>query len=458
MPYSRTIAVDLARLLDDSVAPIYLLDDQRRIVFCNAACARWTRTKPQDLVGQQCIYHTPAENSDSSGVAAGLCPPPKVFSGQPQVALVRCLAKDGRAVYRRGHFLPLGDGQDESAEVIAILEAQDCSADDPSMASETDAQLHDQVRRFRMERAGSFRPDSLIGTSPAIVRARAQIELARSVGASVLILGPGGSGKDHVAKAIHYGRSDLGDLVPLACAVLEANLLRSTLRALALKSEVTAKETLGTLLLSDVDCMPEEAQADLFDLLRAGSLKMRVVATAARPLAAPASEGKFSRELACALSTITIELPPLAERVEDLPLLAQAFLEQVNAGATKQVGGFSPEALDRLAAYAWPDNVDELADIVRQSHERAQGGEVAARDLPNQIHWAADAASHPPRHDETIVLEEFLARVEKELITRAMRRAKGNKSKAAKLLGLTRPRLYRRLVQLGMEQPADGGE
>ena len=84
MPYSRTIAVDLAKLLDDSVAPIYVLDDQRRIVFCNAACARWTRTKAQDLIGQQCVYHTPAEDSEPAGVAAGLCPPPKVFSGQPQ--------------------------------------------------------------------------------------------------------------------------------------------------------------------------------------------------------------------------------------------------------------------------------------------------------------------------------------------------------------------------------------
>jgi DNA-binding NtrC family response regulator len=458
MPYSRTIAIDLAKLLDDSVAPIYVLDDQRRIVFCNTACARWTRTKAQDLIGQQCVYHSPIDHSQSASIAAGLCPPPKVFSGQPQVAVVRSTGKDGRLVYRRGHFLPLGDGQDESAEVIAILAAQDCSAVDPAPATESDALLHDQVHRFRMQLAGRFRPDSLIGNNPAIGRARTQIELARSVATSVLILGPGGSGKEHVAKAIHYGRSEFGDLVPLACAVLEANLLRSTLRALALKSEVTAKETLGTLLLGDVDCMPLEVQADLYELLRANSLKMRVLATAARPLTTPISEGKFSLELACMLNTITIELPPLAERIEDLPLLAQAFLEEVNAGATKQVGGFSPEALDRLAAYAWPGNVDELAEIVRQSHERAQAGEVAARDLPDQIQWAADAASYPPRKDETIVLEEFLARVEKELITRAMRRAKGNKSKAAKLLGLTRPRLYRRLIQLGLEQAAESGE
>ncbi len=455
MSNSRTIAIDLAKLLDDCFAPIYVLDEERRIVFCNAACARWTRTKPHDLIGQQCVYCAADENSGTAGVAAGLCPPPKVFSGQVQVAVVRCAAKDGSSVYRRGHFLPLSDGQDESAEVIAILESQDCSDDNLSASADNDAQLHEQVHRFRLQMAGRFRPNSLIGDSPAIVRARAQIELARSVGASVMVLGPGGSGKDHAAKAIHYGRNELGDLVPLACAVLETNLLRSTLRALALKSEVTEKETLGTLLLGDVDCMPPEAQADLLELLRANLLKMRVIATAAGPLTTLVSEGKFSRELACTLSTITIELPPLGEHIEDLPLLAQALLEECNAGAIKQVGGFSPEALDRLAAYSWPGNVDELAAIVRQSHEQALAGEVAVRDLPNQIQWAADAASYPPPTDETIVLEDFLSRLEKELIARAMRRAKGNKSKAAKLLGLTRPRLYRRLVQLGMEKPAD---
>jgi DNA-binding NtrC family response regulator len=117
------------------------------------------------------------------------------------------------------------------------------------------------------------------------------------------------------------------------------------------------------------------------------------------------------------------------------------------------MSGFAAEALDLLTTYAWPGNVDELVAVVRESHERATAGEITAPDLPKKIHWSLDAANHPARSDESIVLVEFMGRVEKELIARAMRRAKGNKSKAAKLLGLTRPRLYRRLVQLGLEQP-----
>jgi DNA-binding NtrC family response regulator len=297
----------------------------------------------------------------------------------------------------------------------------------------------------------------LLGNSPAIQRARAQIELAAASNAAVIITGPAGAGKDHVARAIHYQRKAPGTLVPLSCAVLETNLLRSTLRAAWSKSH-NLHETSSTLMLDDIDAMPPEAQSDLVELMASEPSRVRVISTSACGLAEVVSRGQFSPRLACLLSTIAIELPPLAQRLEDLPVLAQAMLEEHNARGGKQVGGFSPEALDQLAAYSWPGNLDELSAIVRQAHERSSGGQVTERDLPDAIRWAAHAATHPPRPDEAIDLETFLARVEKELLARALRRARGNKSKAAKLLGLTRPRLYRRLVALGLEQPDDKQE
>jgi DNA-binding NtrC family response regulator len=458
MARSRMIAGDLARLWDDSITPIYVLDDDRRIVFCNAACARWAGTKVGELLGQQSAYHTPAVASQAAGAAAGLCPPPQVFSGRPQTAVVGCATPDGRLVYRRGHFFPLDDGQNDSAPVLAILEQHDCdcpareTADAIGDTDRRDLELHEQVRRFRHAAAGRYRTDSLIGGSPAIARAREQIELAAGASAHVLIVGPSGAGKEHAAKAIHYAQRAPGSLAPLACAVLEPNAIRATLRSLSLRN-AESKQPTGTLLLSDVDRLAAEAQSELAEMLASHALHMRVIATASQPLALRVAAGDFSRQLAYALSTITIELPPLVERLEDLPLLAQAFLEEANATSLKQLGRFTPEALDRLAAYPWPGNVDELAAMVREAHARAQAIEVDTPDLPQRIALAADAASHPPRREEAIELEEFLARVEKELIVRALRRAKGNKSKAAKLLGLSRPRLYRRLIQLGLEQP-----
>ncbi len=142
---------------------------------------------------------------------------------------------------------------------------------------------------------------------------------------------------------------------------------------------------------------------------------------------------------------------PLVERLEDLPLAAQWFVEQVNARTARQISGFSPESLDRLAGYHWPGDLDELEGLVADVHARCEGDEILPRDLPPRVAWAADAMARPGKLEETIVLEEFLAKIERELIERALAQARGNKTKAARLLGMNRPRFYRRLVQLGFE-------
>ncbi len=456
----QAIAADLVELFDDGIAPIYVLDDRRRIVFCNTACARWAGTTTAELLGQECAFHTPPETLGPAAIAAGLCPPPKVFCGQAETGLISRREPDGRWIYRRAHFFPLDDGQDESTPVLVVLDHEDrpgpdlADMDVAKSDASSDGALHEQLRRFRHQMAGRFSSESLVGTSPLIVKARTQIELAARARASVLCVGPPGVGKAHAAKAVHYAQRDPGPLVPVSCAVVETNVLRSTLRALWFKYS-TVNESSPTLILEDVDLLSPEAQSDLVSLLRADPLQVRIIATSCKPR--DELVVLLSAELVCALSTITIELPPLGERLEDLPLLAQAFLEAANAGQVKQLGGFTSEALDQLLAFPWQGNLDELAQIVREAHERARWGEIAAGDLPDRVRWASDAASYPPRVDESIDLEEFLARLEKELITRALRRAKGNKSKAAKLLGLTRPRLYRRLIQLGLEQDEGKG-
>jgi DNA-binding NtrC family response regulator len=453
MSTTRISAADLSRFLDSGAAPVYMLDEDRRIIFISTACAEWLGVSADALLGQQCSYHSPAGDTTPASLAAGLCPPPQVFSGRTQTALVSCPRPGGRTVHRRGHFLPLAAGDDEGAPVVAILECVDAAPDAPHSEASSTADLHEQVRRFRRQMAGRFSPERLIGRHPLIKRARAQIETAARSGASVLVVGLPGSGKEHAAKAIHYGQTEPGLLVPIDCAVMEANLVRSTLRTLCARR--AGRPPGSTLLLENVSSLAAEAQQELLEVLRDGTLHMRVTATTSTPLAERMAEGAFSQELACALSTLVIELPPLADRVEDLPLLVQALVEELNLGRLRQLAGFSPEAIDQLAAYPWPGNLDELTALVREMHEKSQGTEVVPRDLPRTIHWGAEAASHPQRGDDTIVLEEFLGRVEKELIARAMRRAKGNKSRAAKMLGLTRPRLYRRLVQLGLEQPED---
>ena len=125
------------------------------------------------------------------------------------------------------------------------------------------------------------------------------------------------------------------------------------------------------------------------------------MATAAEPLLDLARRGNFHAELAALLSTITIELPPLARRRDDLPLLAQLFLEERNAAGSRQIGGFSPAALDRLDAYAWPGNLDELSEVVAEAHQPRAGLRSTCKTCPSGSIWprkpppSRDAAKRP---------------------------------------------------------------
>jgi len=461
MSFTNDAAAELARFLDSGATPIYVLDEDRRIVFCNAACAAWLGVPADALLGQKCNYHTPADDAEGgelAALAAGLCPPPLAFAGKSLAANVTCRRPNGRVSQRRGQFLPLAHGEDESSPVVAILERVDCgpepSQDDGPLDGSSLSALHDAVRRYRQQQARQASADRLIGDHPKMLRARAQVQLAARGETHVTIVGQRGTGKEHAAKAIHYGQEGPGLLVPIDCALMDTNLLRSTLRTLVARR--TLRPAQSTLLVEHAERMPVEVQGDLLSVLGDASLGMRVIALCESPLDALVADGVFSASLACTLGTLVIELPPLAERIDDLSLVAQAMLEELNASHSRQIAGFSAEALDQLAAYPWPGNLDELQVLVREMHEKAAGPRIAPRDLPRTIQWGAEAASAP--REETIVLEEFLARVERELIARAMRKAKGNKSRAAKMLGLTRPRLYRRLVQLGLEPAAEKKE
>ena len=456
MARGRTRTAQLSRLFNAASQPIYVLDAEQRLVFSNQACLDWVGRTADQMQGLRCRYHSSAEVTGPEAVAAGLCPPPDALAGHEVTGTVASPADDGRLRRRRARFIPLGGRTPRTAAVVVLVDCEDLPEDAPPTEAEEDAEalrLHEQIRAFRRRAAGRGKLDRLVGESAAMRRARAQVAVAAASDASVLIVGPPGSGRQHAAAAIHYGGDPqtAGSLIPVACSVLGADLIHSTVTALATRRPSGEKAARGTLLLNDADRLPREVQGELAATLTARSFPLRRIATAAEPLADLARRGEYREDLALALSTFVIELPPLARRREDLPILAQLFVEEANARSTKQITGFTSEALDRLDAYPWPGNVDELARIVTQAHQRAEGPQITPADLPERIHLAAAAATHPRRPEETIVLDDFLGQIERELILRALSQAKGNKTKAAKLLGMTRPRLYRRLVQLGLE-------
>lgn len=456
MAISRSAAVELARLLESAGEPIYVLDDQARIVYCNRACAAWLNCDPGQLIGQTCQYHSTTDAGGAASLAAALCPPPEVLAGRPAIVKLLAPTPEGRLASRPVEFRPLHGESGEPAGVLAIVLAPaEADASQVAAAEESAHDLHRRIQRYRNELELRFHVDRLVGDSPVMQRIRAQVRLAAGSLASVLLVGPAGSGRQHVARAIHYtgtaASGAAGALVPLACSLLGAELLQTTIRALTRPKGAVAP---STLLLNDVDQLPPEAQSELAGFLLAAELPMRIVSTSREPLSAVAQRGAIRADLAAVLGTLTIELPPLRERLHDFPLIAQWMLEDANARGAKQLGGFSLEALDRMTDYAWPGDIAELGELVRQVHATADGPEISARDLPRRILLAGEAARHAPRPEEKIVLDEYLGRIERELIERALSRARGNKTKAAELLGMTRPRLYRRLVQLGLEEAA----
>jgi DNA-binding NtrC family response regulator len=461
-----SVLTSLAELLDGTARPVYAIDSQRQIVFSNAALSQWLGLEQDRIVGRFVEYHSETEEAREAargplGQLTGLCPPPQAFTSGQCEGTVSCVARDGRLVHRHAFFLPLPLAAGAvRCGALAVLAANDLSPEEVAveLSSEPTAdELHRAIRRFRRAQAGQYAVESLVGESSAMRKVRTQVAAAASSGVNVLVGGPRGSGRSHIARAIHYRTSGESGtkLVPVDCEVLTEDLFRRTLDSLRSPDEVKRP---ATLLLANLDRLPTPLQSQLLQSIREMAPAVRMVATVADTGAAPptpegeddSATGPLDPRLLDAVSTITIHVPPLRDRLEDLPILAQCFLEACNQGNPKQVGGMRPEALDMLALYEWPGELDELREVIAAAHETCTGHEVTPPDLPAVVHHAVRASSLSRRPSERIVLDDFLASIEKELIVRALAQAGGNKSEAAQLLGMTRPRLYRRLVQLGL--------
>jgi DNA-binding NtrC family response regulator len=452
---ARAFGHEFLRLLAQIAAPVYVLDEQRRVVFLNQAAATWLGVEPEQLIGRTCRYQS-GDADSLSALADALCPPPEVFQGHKACGSITKPSADGSPDTRHAEFIPLPGDADRCLGVLVIVrrdptpeESHSTSAPPPESQ-----QLHELLQKLRRESARKHQSDRLVGTSAAMARVREQIKLAAAGKSAGLIVGPSGIGKRHIAGTIHAAAapqsSQPGALVPIACGALPADQLRSTISTFLQRCRASAETLSATLLLVDVDRLPAELQSDLVRWLDSASENLWIISTASEPLDNLADRGTFNTQLAHRLSTLVIELPPLKDRREDIPLLAQQLLENLNAQGGKQLRGFAADAMDRLVLHDWAGQVDELAAIVRQAFAQAEGFEITAADLPKQLRLAAEAARHPRPKTETIDLEKFLTRVELELIERSLKQAKGNKSQAARLLGITRPRLYRRMVQLGL--------
>lgn len=340
------------------------------------------------------------------------------------------------------------------------------------------------------DRPGDGRaPQPLVGSTDAMQRVRCLIAQVAPADASVLLCGETGTGKEVVARNIHAasGRG-AGPFVAVNCGAIPAELLESELfghEKGAFTGALTSRQGRfelaagGTLFLDEIGDMPLDMQVKLLRVLqerrfeRLGSNRsmqadVRIVAATHRDLEAMIADGSFREDLYYRLNVVAIELPPLRERIGDLPLLIDELNGQLS-GRGLAPARFSAPAMHALRGYRWPGNVRELANLVERSAILVPGGEVALADLPARMQTAgqpasaADSAVAEVAMDlEALVdsaltgaaveMKDLLERIEVRLIRRALDEAQGVVAQAATLLGLRRTTLVEKLRKYGIDR------
>jgi len=293
----------------------------------------------------------------------------------------------------------------------------------------------------------------------------------------VLVRGESGTGKELVAQALHKrGRRTAGPFVAVNCAAMPETLLESELFGHARGAFTDAKSARtglfvqadhGTLFLDEIGTMPLGLQPKLLRALQQRTVRpvgsdtevpfdVRLVAATNADLEAAVEAGTFREDLFFRINVIPIEVPPLRRRGNDVLLLAQRFLEEFASQAQKPVRGLTSAAAEKLLGYSWPGNVRELRNCIERAVALTRFEQLTVEDLPDKVRDAKRPAVLLAADDpsELVPMEE----VERRYILRVLEAAGGNKASAARILGLDRKTLYRKLERWGAEGTATAPE
>jgi DNA-binding NtrC family response regulator len=309
----------------------------------------------------------------------------------------------------------------------------------------------------------------LIGTSPKMQRVYRLVEKVSQHNYPVLILGESGTGKELVARSIHFlGPRKNKPFVPVDCSALVPTLIESELFGYvkgaftgALHSKMGLMEAAGsgTLFLDEIGDMPIDLQAKLLRALQEREVKpvgstervsisTRVIAATNRDLDLAVRQGHFRQDLFFRLNVVQIKLPPLRERKTDIPLLVHTFLEKFSDSNSK-LHAIAEDAMARFVAYDWPGNVRELENAIERAVALGTGPLLHAGDLPSGLQYNTVTATH--QNDEVLPLEEL----ERRAILRALQESSGDKLAAARMLGIGKTTLYRKLKQYQVASHAE---
>ena len=477
----------LSQWVAEAAVPMLVLDRRSRVRVFNRGAQTLLGREAGEVLGQRARFTSDPDVVTAGSLAqqlAAIAPEPGQFQGAVTTGEI-VLPIAGDVVRQQAVFVPLqpsparsnhdnehdnGDNeQDKPADgspdkaptkppeehlLVLLLPPHTVAAPRPASA-------HGELASRRVEQFHAGQTHRIVAASPAMQKPLRQLTLTRRTDASVHISGPPGSGRRTLARQVHA--DSLRAEQPLVIVSIARPLQPSQLREIRRSLQVDPGEQRpGTLILADIDRLPRDAQRDLLDWLTPDddTERPRLVTTATRSLAELAADPDqpLRDDLAAELGTIGIRLPPLRERAGDLPLLAQAIIErELHRLQREQPASISPAAMAELAAHDWPGHVGELDRCLTAAVAACETAAIQPDDLPLTFR----TGQHASALGDAVPMEPIQAvldAAERAHIQAALARSGGRKAGAARLLGMTRPKLYRRLDALGLtddDQPDD---
>jgi two-component system, NtrC family, response regulator AtoC len=337
--------------------------------------------------------------------------------------------------------------------------------------------------------AGAAAGEGILGESEPMRALMRQVERLAPVGTTVLITGESGTGKELIARALH-ARSPRAAMpfVAVNCGAIAAGLIESELFGHArgaFTDARTARRGLfseadgGTLFLDEVGELPAPAQVKLLRVLQEGEVRpvgenraetvdVRVIAATLRDLGRLVERGEFREDLYYRLNVVNVRVPPLRERPSDIPLLARSFLARFNRELNREpaVRGFAPGTEALLTAYTWPGNVRELENAMERAVLLAEGEWISPENLPERLGFGAPRVLAPPASSPSLTtppvaatdlsLKRAIRELEESYIRAALRRTRGNRTRAAEVLEISHRALLYKLKEYGIDADAEG--
>ncbi len=331
--------------------------------------------------------------------------------------------------------------------------------------------LRQENIRLRQEVLREYSFGNIIGKSPRMLQIFALIKKVSDYKTSVLLVGESGTGKEMVARCLHYNSArSKGAFIAVNCGAIPETLLESELFGHEKGAFTDAKKEKrgsfemaheGTLFLDEVGELSPSAQVKLLRALQEGEIKrlgsersisvdVRIIAATVKDLSKEVAAGKFREDLFYRLNVLQINLPPLRERKEDIPLLIEHFIQKYNARHKLSIEGISEEALAFLLDYSWPGNVRELENIIERAMILSQGRRIMAENLPAEIK-SPEQNRIKKLMEEEISIKKATRLLEEELIRKALQKTGGNRTQAAKILEISHPALLSKIKEYGIE-------